>query len=100
MQADLIRTFVLHQYINPARERRERQVQIRAGDIHRAMSLINVMPTVCSALGSRKFQTMTGARLIGREGPRQGANARYLFDLDATFSDASDRTTPIAKAAP
>jgi len=57
------------------------------------------MPAVCGALGSHKFETMTGTRLIGREGPRQGANARYLFDLDATFPDGSDRSPPIAKAA-
>jgi hypothetical protein len=46
------------------------------------MSLTNAMPAVCSALGGRKFEAYAQIRLVHREGPRQGANVRFIFDLE------------------
>jgi hypothetical protein len=82
MQADQIRAFVLEEHVKLARQRGMPTIQIRAGDVHRAMNLTNAMPAVCSALGSSKFETLSGTRLIHREGPRQGANVLFTFKLE------------------
>ena len=79
--ADEIRDFAYKRYIQPARQRGERQVTIRAGDVHEELGLINRMPAVCGALGTEKFQRMCNVRLINREGPTQGANVYFTFEL-------------------
>jgi hypothetical protein len=80
-QADSIRTFVLQEYIEPARSRGERFVTIRTGDVAKAMGLIHRLPAVCSALRARKFETLAGVKLVKAEGPHQGANLYLTFRL-------------------
>ncbi|WP_156940749.1 DUF6884 domain-containing protein [Mesorhizobium sp. LSJC265A00] len=80
-QADRIRDFVLSAYVAPARSRRFSEVEVRAGDVHREMSLTNAMPAVCSALGSNKFEEFAGVRTIERTGPSNGSNARFQFQI-------------------
>ncbi len=80
-QADRIRAFVMNTYIAPARARNVGEVDVRAGDIHRDMSLANAMPAVCSALGSNNFEQYAGVRTIARTGPSNGSNARFRFQV-------------------
>ncbi len=80
-QADRIRAFVLGTYIAPARAKMVGEVEVRAGDVHRDMSLANAMPAVCSALGSNKFEHYAGVRTIARSGPSNGSNARFRFQV-------------------
>jgi hypothetical protein len=80
-QADEIREYVKKAYIERARRRGATTVTVRTGDVHRALELVNRMPAVCSALEAAKFQEYAGVRLIGREGPRQGANVRLTFEV-------------------
>jgi 5-methylcytosine-specific restriction protein B len=79
--ADEIRDFAYKRYIQPAGQRGERQVTIRAGDVHKEMELTDRVPAVCGALGTEKFQRMCNVRLINREGPTQGANVYFTFEL-------------------
>jgi len=80
--ADEIREFVCENYIKPARERGEKQIAIRAGDVHKEMGLVSRIPAVCSALGTNKFQDLCGIELIRREGPTNGSNVHFTFKLD------------------
>jgi len=79
--ADEIRKFVYEKYIRPACERGKKRITIRAGDVHREMGLVSRMPAVCSALGARKFESMYDVKLVRREGPTQGANVYFTFEL-------------------
>ncbi|MER9456584.1 DUF6884 domain-containing protein [Mesorhizobium sp. M0478] len=96
-QADRIRDFVVSAYIGPARARRFSEVEVRAGDVHREMSLANAMPAVCSALGSNKFEEFAGVRTIERTGPSNGSNARFRFQVldQPAFMEPSPLPPPL-----
>jgi 5-methylcytosine-specific restriction protein B len=79
--ADLIREFVNHHYIVPARTAGKKQVTVRAGDVHSAMKLKDRMPAIASALGATTFETKYGVHCVGRTGPHNGANLTFTFDL-------------------
>ena len=80
--ADEIRDFVQQNYIEPARRCGDREITIRAGDIHRDMQLKKSrMPAVCGAIGTKKFEEECGVRLIRRRGPTQGANVYFTFEI-------------------
>ena len=79
--SDLIREFVRRNYIEPARKAGQQQVVVRAGDVHSQLKLVSEMPHVCSALGANKFATFAGVKLLDRDGPHQGANMRFTFEV-------------------
>jgi len=82
-QADRIRRFALDRYIVPARTRNDAEIVIRAGDVHREMGLFSAMPAVCSAIGSRKFEEVSGVTIVWRTGPTNGANVYFHLRLTA-----------------
>ena len=92
-QADDVRSFVLNRIIRPARADGRELVTLRAGDVHRDMSLANAYPTVCSALRGMKLQRQGSMTLVACEGPRNGANVWFRFDL----STWSGKTTSGSK---
>ena len=81
MLADQIREHVYQRYILPARQHGSQTVTVRAGDVHSEMNLASRMPAVCGAIGSNKFQDQYHVRLISREGPSQGANVYFTFQV-------------------
>jgi 5-methylcytosine-specific restriction protein B len=68
-------------HLLPAWKKKLDRITLRAGNIHSELGLRNRMPAVCSVLGSQRFQLMTGAELIDRGGPHNGANAVFTFRL-------------------
>jgi hypothetical protein len=82
-QANRIRQFVRDHYIAPASAGGHTQITIRAGDVHREMSLTNAMPAVCSAIGSSKFDEFAGVTRTALRGPANGANVYFTFSLRA-----------------
>jgi Family of unknown function (DUF6884) len=88
--ADRIRRFVFQRYVGSARAQGNPMVEVRTGDVHRAMGLVGRMPAVCSALGA-KFERDYGVRLVDRRGPTQGANVFLRFHIgDGTGGRPSD----------
>jgi 5-methylcytosine-specific restriction enzyme B len=79
-QADRIRAFVLKQIVEPARRAGEHHFVVRAGDVHKQMGLQDAMPAVCSAIGSTKFQTLAGVRLVRRQGPENSSTTEFAFE--------------------
>ncbi len=79
--ADDVRKYCKDYIIDPARKRGEKQISIRAGDIHNAMGYKNRLPLVCSALGANKFQEFAGVERISVSGPTNGANAVFTFRI-------------------
>lgn len=80
-QADLIRTFVIQQYVEPARALGRSLLTIRAGDVHRTMGLVNMPRAVCSVLRGSKLHQVAGMTFKGQEGPANGMNVWFHFDL-------------------
>lgn len=90
-QAGEIRRFVMEQWLEPARKRGDQCLMIRAGDVHKAMGLANAYPAVCSVLGSNRFAVEAGVKATGRDGPANGANAYFTFNLRPTEPPLSCR---------
>lgn len=79
--ADDVRTYCKENIIDRTRARGEKQVTIRAGDIHTVMGYRNRMPLVCAALGSNKFEEIAEVERISLTGPTNGANALFTFRI-------------------
>lgn len=73
---DGIRKFVCESYIEPARKRSEKEITIRAGDVHSAMGLSSRMPAVCSALKS-KLENLCNVEITNIEAPPSGQGANF-----------------------
>lgn len=74
-----VQRHVLSTYVGPAKVRGENAIRIKAGDVHRDLHWVNRVPSVCTTLGSRKFQRETGLELVSREGPPSGMGTRAIF---------------------
>jgi 5-methylcytosine-specific restriction protein B len=77
--ADDVRKYCKDNIIDPARTGGEKQIAIRAGDIHTAMGYQRRMPLVCAALGANKFEEIAGVERVSITGPTHGANAIFTF---------------------
>jgi hypothetical protein len=79
--SDEIRGHVKTKHINPARTRKQVEVSLRAGDIHRELNLQDRMPAVCSVLGSQRLQQESGVALIARSGPQMSSTSEFRFKI-------------------
>jgi 5-methylcytosine-specific restriction enzyme B len=79
--ADDVRAYCKRNYVEVARNKGERTVSIRSGDVHAALGYKNRMPLVCSAIGSNKFEELCKVRRISVKGPVNGANTVFTFEL-------------------
>jgi hypothetical protein len=78
--SDAVRDYVRRKYIEPARQRGESIVQIRAGEVGKQMPLPNdKMPTICQALKTRVFLNENRLVLEKLEGPPKGMGPRVVF---------------------
>jgi len=80
-QADEIRKYAKTHYVIPARQKHQKRVVFTASDIHHGLKLSGRYPLVCSSIDSRKFKDFSRVELIKREGPNQGASARWTFKI-------------------
>ena len=79
--ADQVRDHCGKTIIEPARQQRRREVEIRAGDVHSDLNFKNRLPLVCSALGSIKFEDEYRVRRTAVEGPLNGTNTLFRFAI-------------------
>lgn len=77
--SDAIRRHAYEKYVLPVRRRKERLISINVGDVHREMGLSNRVPLVCAALGSKKFLTEHGLRIVSKTGPPSGQSTTVTF---------------------
>jgi hypothetical protein len=68
----MIRDFIRTAYVEPARQRRETLVTLRAGDIHRALGMRNRVPNVCQVMESKLLEREAGVKVSSRQGPPSG----------------------------
>jgi hypothetical protein len=88
--SDAVRRHAYEKYIASARRRREKTVAINVGEVHRALALNNRVPLVCAALGSKKFLTEHGLRILSKTGPPSGQSTTVTF----TYEIVKDHERP------
>ena len=96
--ADAIREHVLEHYVEPARRRRESAVTVVAGDIHRDLALVDRVPSVCSALRSKKFLKDNELDLIKEDGPRSKQSTTTTFTYRLPASSETGHPQPVRNA--
>jgi hypothetical protein len=70
---DITKKHVLKRYVQPAREKGEKTIEIRVGNVLKELGWSNRTPSVFSTLGSRQLQEEAGIELIEkRGGPASG----------------------------
>jgi hypothetical protein len=84
--ADSIREHAVEEYVAPARKRRDRAFSINVGEVHRTLGLNNLVPSVCSALVSKKFLQENHLHLISKTGPPSGKSTTVTYTYE--FTDA------------
>jgi hypothetical protein len=77
--ADVIRSYVAQEYIEPARRKGVKHVRVVAGEVHRALKLKNRVPNVCNVLTSRTLLKENALVLEGQEGPPSGMSTRMTY---------------------
>lgn len=80
--ADRVRLVALNYYIAPAREANMSSVAIRARDVARDISEQDAFPTICSALGGKKFKDMAGYSTHQSTTPNPSSTTTFTFTLD------------------
>jgi hypothetical protein len=71
--SDATKRHVITKYVNPARSRGERSLEVKVGNVVRDLGLANRTPSVFSTLSSRTFQREAGLELLEkRGGPASG----------------------------
>jgi len=80
--SDAVRRHAYERYISAARRRREKTVAINVGEVHRALALNNRVPLVCAALGSKKFLSEHGLRIMSKTGPPSGQSTTVTFTYE------------------
>ena len=80
--SDAVRRHAYEKYISAAGRRKEKTVAINVGEVHRALALNNRVPLVCAALGSKKFLTEHGLRIVSKTGPSSGQSTTVTFTYE------------------
>jgi hypothetical protein len=90
---------VISTYIIPARQRGEKTVQIKVGNVQKELGWTNRTPSVFSTLSSRQFQQEAGVSLIEKIGgpPSGGPSTTWKFVYEVLGEEAV--TAPAVKAA-
>ena len=97
-----IRDYVWREIIRPAKKRGQTKVSIRCGDVHRDMRLRDRLPSVVSALETRRFAEQHALRLVEASGPKAGSNRVLTFEISPATGllaarDGEQRPQPEAK---
>ena len=79
--ADDVRKHCKKTYIDPARNRGDKTIEIRSGDVHKALKYKNRYPLVCSAIGSNRFEDEYNVRRICVKGPLNGVSTLFTFKV-------------------
>lgn len=68
-----VQDLIVAAYIEPARRRHESTVRVTAGELARALKLVNRGPQVCTAMQGQRFLQRNHLEILKRKGPPSGA---------------------------
>jgi hypothetical protein len=95
--ASAIREHVSRSYVRRARQQGMNRFTIRAGDVHKEMGFRdNRIPTVCSALKTRKFLEQNHLQLVDQSGPGSGQSptVTYTYEFKAPAKEEIAQKDP------
>jgi hypothetical protein len=91
---DLTKQHVITRYVRPARERGEKTVQVRVGNVLKELGWTNRTPSVFSTLSSRAFQREAGLELVEkRDGPPSGGPSTTVQFVFRILDEGTARQT-------
>lgn len=85
--ADRIRAYALEHYIEPARERGDRSVSIRCGDVNNALGLKEAHPNICQSLRGDKFLKLAQVQRPSTVGPENSSSTTFTYYLGDSAID-------------
>ena len=88
--SDAVRRHAYEKYVSAAYRRKQKTVAINVGEVHRALALNNRVPLVCAALGSKKFLTEHGLRIVSKTGPPSGQSTTVTFTYEIVGKKRDD----------
>jgi len=80
--ADQIRTHARKRYVLPARQQKQTQFSINAGNVVRELKMAGRASAVCSALKTRRFLESNDLRLVGASGPKSGQSTTVTYTYE------------------
>ncbi len=90
---DITRKHVIDAYVEPARSKGEKKVQVRVGNVLKELGWTNRAPSVFSTLSSRAFQREAGVELIEkRDGPHSGGPSTTVQFVYRIVEKGGERT--------
>lgn len=93
--ADRIRSVAKNYFFEPARERGQIEITIRAREIAETLGLSDDFPNICQALGGKKFKTMIDAVDIRATEPNPSSTTAFTYQLSPQ-SDEPHARRPFA----
>jgi hypothetical protein len=100
---ELTKQHVIEKYIEPARTKGERTIQIKVGNVQKELGWTNRTPSVFSTLSSRDFQKEAGVELIEKKGgPPSGGpstTVQFVYRVLAPTEKASSPANVIPNGA-
>jgi hypothetical protein len=91
---------VISTYVQPARQRGEKTIQVRVGNVQKELGWTNRTPSVFSTLASKDFQQEAGVELIEKiGGPPSGGPSTTVQFVYQVLGE-SEQGAPAAKAVP
>lgn len=79
--ADHIRLSAINYYIEPAREKGDAQVLIRAGTLAKDLFLADRLPNICQSLKGKKLQVLGNVAAPTQEGVNDSTTTTFTFEL-------------------
>ena len=97
---ELTKKYVISNYVNPARLRGEKIIQVRVGNLQKELGWTNRTPSVFSTLLSKDFQQEAGVELIEKRGgpPSGGPSTTWQFVFRVV--DEADPAPPASRVVP
>jgi hypothetical protein len=97
---ELTKQYVISNYVNPARLKGEKTIQVRVGNLQKELGWTNRTPSVFSTLLSKDFQQEAGVELIEKRGgpPSGGPSTTWQFLFRVV--DEADPASPASKVVP
>ena len=81
ISAEEIRAHIIRHHINPHRQRNEKIVKIRVGDVQHELELGHRPGSVYGAMGSKLFEDEGRVKRTSIEGSNNAPNAVFTFEI-------------------
>jgi hypothetical protein len=88
---------VISTYVIPARQRGEKTVQIKVGNVQKELGWTNRTPSVFSTLSSREFQQEAGVSLIEKVGGPPSGGPSTTVEFVFRVLNGDDKAAPVPK---